>query len=98
MVRRQRQTSCVILHYPPGFSPLAYRGLETGSQYVASHVVSNGRATFVLSSPIRSPREHGGTIPDSDAQLIEEMYSHLTKHGDAVKDVAFEVDDVGAVY
>lgn len=81
-----------------GFSPLAYRGLETGSQYVASHVVSNGRATFVLSSPIRSPSEHGGTVPDSDAQLIEEMYSHLTKHGDAVKDVAFEVDNVRAVY
>ncbi|MGG6497302.1 UNVERIFIED_CONTAM: VOC family protein, partial [Bacteroidetes bacterium 56_B9] len=26
------------------------------------------------------------------------MYDHLDKHGDGVKDVAFEVDDVYAVY
>ncbi len=81
-----------------GFSPLAYRGLETGSQYIASHVVSNGHATFVLTSPIRSPGDHEGTIPDNDAQLLEEIHSHLTRHGDAVKDVAFEVDNVRAVY
>lgn len=81
-----------------GFRPLAYRGLETGSRYVASHVVSNGNITFVLTSPIRSPGSLQATIPDGDAQLLEEIHSHLTRHGDAVKDVAFEVDDVRAVY
>jgi 4-hydroxyphenylpyruvate dioxygenase len=30
--------------------------------------------------------------------LLDEMYDHLDKHGDGVKDVAFEVDDVVAVY
>ena len=30
--------------------------------------------------------------------MLDEMYDHLDKHGDGVKDVAFEVDDVHAVY
>lgn len=81
-----------------GFGLLAYRGLETGSRYIASHVVSNGHVTFVLTSPIRSSRDDGGTMRDSDAQLLEEIHSHLTRHGDAVKDIAFEVDNVSAVY
>ncbi|KAI4127194.1 MAG: hypothetical protein LQ347_004697 [Umbilicaria vellea] len=77
---------------------LAYRGLETGSRYLASHVVSNGHVTFVLTSPIRSPSDYEGTDSDVDAQLLKEVHAHLTKHGDAVKDVAFEVDNVRAVY
>lgn len=81
-----------------GFSLLAYRGLETGSRYLASHVVSNGHVTFVLTSPIRSPSDYEGTDSDVDAQLLKEVHAHLTKHGDAVKDVAFEVDNVRAVY
>ena len=81
-----------------GFRPLAYRGLETGSRYIASHVVSNGQVTFVLTSPIRSPGDQEGSISKTDAQLLGEIHNHLTKHGDAVKDVAFEVDDVRAVY
>lgn len=81
-----------------GFSPLAYRGLETGSRYIASHVVSNGHVTFVLTSPLRSPSDHERTDSDIDAQLLDEIHSHLTRHGDAVKDVAFEVDNVRAVY
>lgn len=36
-----------------GFREIAYRGLETGSRTVASHVVENGRVRFVLTSPIR---------------------------------------------
>lgn len=81
-----------------GFSLLAYRGLETGSRYLASHVVSNGHVTFVLTSPLRSPSDYEGTASDVDAQLLNEIHSHLTKHGDAVKDVAFEVDNVRAIY
>ena len=30
--------------------------------------------------------------------MLREMNQHLATHGDAVKDVAFEVDDVEAVY
>ena len=81
-----------------GFRPLAKRGLETGSRYVASHVVSNGGITFVLTSPIRSSTDVDGTIPEADKTLLDEIHAHLAKHGDAVKDVAFEVDDVRAVY
>ena len=78
-----------------GFSHLAYRGLETGSRFVTSHVVGNGKARFVLTSPIRSLSSE---IPDADRKELEEIYEHLEKHGDAVKDVSFEVDNVRAVY
>jgi len=30
--------------------------------------------------------------------LVKDMHAHLEQHGDAVKDVAFEVDDARAVY
>ncbi|MCJ1366404.1 hypothetical protein MMC16_005532 [Acarospora aff. strigata] len=83
-----------------GFKLLAYRGLETGSRYVASHVVSNGGATFVLSSPTMSMAavERRHDVPEEDRRFLEEIYAHLADHGDAVKDVAFEVDDVRAVW
>ncbi|KAG0637463.1 Glyoxalase/Bleomycin resistance protein/Dihydroxybiphenyl dioxygenase [Tuber brumale] len=79
-----------------GFRPLAYKALETGSRIVASHVVSNGGVTFVLTSPLRSPSTPG--LAAADVALLKEMYEHLSTHGDGVKDVAFEVDDVRKVY
>lgn len=83
-----------------GFKSLAYRGLETGSRYIASHVVSNGNATFVLTSPIRSLSSIEGRhdVSAEDRRLLQEIHTHLAEHGDAVKDVAFEVDDVEAVW
>ena len=81
-----------------GFKEVAYRGLETGSRYVASHVVSNNSVTFVLTSPIRAPVEQVEGILDDERQLLNDIHAHLSKHGDAVKDVAFGVDDVDAVY
>lgn len=30
--------------------------------------------------------------------MLVDIHDHLSKHGDAVKDVSFEVDDVAAVY
>jgi 4-hydroxyphenylpyruvate dioxygenase len=33
-----------------------------------------------------------------EAKLLEEVHSHLERHGDAVKDVAFEVDDVRGIF
>jgi len=79
-----------------GFHPVAYRGLETGSRAIASHVVSNGAVTFVLTSPLRSP--DNSSLSPADAALVAEIHEHLAVHGDAVKDVAFEVDDVRRVY
>jgi 4-hydroxyphenylpyruvate dioxygenase len=83
-----------------GFSTLAYRGLETGSRYIASHVVANGAIRFVLTSPLRSASSLSDDEPISTEErtLLEEIYDHLEKHGDAVKDVAFEVDNVEGVY
>ena len=81
-----------------GFKTVARRGLETGSRYIASHVISNGGAVFVLTSPISARDDGKVSIPAAEKQLLDEIHAHLTKHGDGVKDVAFEVDDVHAVY
>ena len=83
-----------------GFYTVAYKGLETGSRYVASHVVANGNIRFVLTSPLRSHTDLADDEPISpeERKLLKDIHEHLEKHGDAVKDVAFEVDDVDAVY
>lgn len=67
-----------------GFSPIAYRGLETGSREVCQHVVGQGKIVFVFTSPLR---------PDN-----AEFGAHMAKHGDGVRDVAFTVSDCRAVY
>lgn len=83
-----------------GFRTIAYKGLETGSRYFTSYVVANNDVRFVFTSPIRSyahlPAEE--PISEDELALLKEMHAHLERHGDAVKDVAFDVDDVQAVY
>ena len=81
-----------------GFRVVARCGLETGSRYVASHVVSNGGVTFVLTSPVRTVQDDDEVISIEDRKLLQDVHAHLTRHGDGVKDIAFEVDDVNAVY
>ena len=81
-----------------GFRLVAKRGLETGSRLFASHVISNGSATFVLTSPLRPAGVEHENTTEAEKQHLEEMHEHMKRHGDAVKDVAFEVDDVRAVY
>ncbi|KAI0479087.1 4-hydroxyphenylpyruvate dioxygenase [Xylariaceae sp. FL0804] len=83
-----------------GFKTVAYKGLETGSRYFTSYVVANADIRFVFTSPIRSYAHLAEDEPISkdERQLLREMHTHLERHGDAVKDVAFEVDDVEAVY
>ena len=66
-----------------GFSQVAYSGLETGNTERASYVLKQGEITFVLSTPY---------------QTEGAMVDHLVKHGDGVKDVAFEVEDVDASF
>ncbi|KAK9362911.1 Glyoxalase/Bleomycin resistance protein/Dihydroxybiphenyl dioxygenase [Lipomyces starkeyi] len=76
-----------------GFRPIAYKGLETGSRAIVSHVIANGRVTFEFVSVLKNKgkdREEG--------ILIQKINQHLADHGDAVKDVAFEVDDIYAVW
>ncbi|KAI1364680.1 4-hydroxyphenylpyruvate dioxygenase [Xylaria arbuscula] len=83
-----------------GFRTIAYKGLETGSRYFTSYVVANHDVRFVFTSPIRSltylPADE--PISQDELALLQEMHAHLERHGDAVKDVAFDVDDVQAVY
>ena len=72
-----------------GFEEVAYRGLETGSRNVVSHVVKQGKIFFVFSSALtdHSTAELGGNIGE-----------HVAKHGDGVKDVAFLVEDARAIF
>lgn len=62
-----------------GFEPLAYKGLETGSREMASHVIRQGKIMFVFESPLNPGNQ--------------EMGEHLIKHGDGAKDIAFQVED-----
>lgn len=61
-----------------GFSQVAYSGLETGNRDRASYVMNQHQVRFVLSTPLTS---------DGD------MNEHLRRHGDGVKDIAFEVEN-----
>jgi len=62
-----------------GFTPTAYSGLETGVRDRASYVLEQGSIRFVLSTAL---------TPD------HAIARHCQLHGDGVKDIAFEVDDV----
>jgi 4-hydroxyphenylpyruvate dioxygenase len=61
-----------------GFSQVAYSGLETGQRQRASYAMSQGKANFILTTPI---------TPDDAAA------EHIRKHGDGVRDIALEVDN-----
>ncbi|TPX33439.1 hypothetical protein SeMB42_g07470 [Synchytrium endobioticum] len=67
-----------------GFEYVGYRGLETGHRDTCSHVVRQGDIAFVFQSPLNPGN-----------QLFS---AHLGLHGDAVKDVAFKVDDARSVW
>ena len=67
-----------------GFQPLSYRGLETGDREVVCHAVKQNDIVFVFKSALNPGNE--------------EMGAHLTKHGDGVKDIAFNVLDCRGIY
>jgi len=66
-----------------GFSQVAYSGLETGNRHLASYVMQQGKARFVLATPYR---------PDSPEA------GHVHRHGDGVSDIAFHVEDADAAF
>lgn len=80
-----------------GFERVAYRGLETGCRHLCSHVIRNGDITFILTSPLRSQDQLDRFTPEEQEEL-KEVHWHLEQHGDAVKDVCFEVDCVDSVF
>jgi 4-hydroxyphenylpyruvate dioxygenase len=61
-----------------GFDRIAYTGLETGNRAQCSYALQQGTFKLLLTTPYTS----------RDASSV-----HLLKHGDGVRDVAFEVDD-----
>lgn len=67
-----------------GFQEVAYRGLETGSREVATHVVRQNKIVLAFSSalnPIENP-----------------IGKHVMIRGDGVRCIAFTVDDAEGVY
>jgi len=67
-----------------GFEPLAYRGLETGSRKVATHVLKQGSILLAFSSSL---------LPEEN-----EIGCRVMLKGDAVKDVAFTVENCRTIY
>lgn len=66
-----------------GFEQLAYSGLETGARDVCAYVLGQGQARLVVKSPLRPENVVG---------------PHIARHGDGVKDIAFQVDDADAAF
>ena len=63
-----------------GFQSLAYAGLETGVKDRTSYVVVQDKIRLIFTTP----------MPNDDNQ---EIFEHITKHGDGVKVVALWVED-----
>lgn len=68
-----------------GFDYLAYKGLETGSRDIVSHVVSSNDIIFEFQSSYDPEDKHG-------------IGEHVKIHGDGVKSVTFEVENCEKVY
>jgi 4-hydroxyphenylpyruvate dioxygenase len=66
-----------------GFSQTAYTGLETGNRRRCGYVLEQGKARFLLTTPLTGE---------------DEAAAHILRHGDGVRDVAFEVDDADAAF
>ena len=81
-----RKCETVSLFLPEcalGFSQFAYAGLETGSRSVTSYALKQGKAQILLSTSV----EQNGFFAE-----------HLRKHGDAVRDIAFHVNDADEAF
>jgi 4-hydroxyphenylpyruvate dioxygenase len=70
-----------------GFSPYAYDGLETGNREFATHVVSNGKVIFAFR-----------TAYNNETEEQKKYFKFLEEHGDGVREVLFNIDDVDRAY
>jgi 4-hydroxyphenylpyruvate dioxygenase len=66
-----------------GFSQIAYAGLETGQRDHTSYVLAQEKARLMVTSPLDS---------------VGPMARHIATHGDAVKDIAFLVEDADRAF
>lgn len=66
-----------------GFSKLAYAGEETDGRGASSYVLSQGAAVLVFTAALSGAHPAG---------------EHVKVHGDGVRDIVFEVDDVDEVF
>lgn len=78
-VGNAKQSACFYMTQF-GFQPLAFRGLETGSRDLACHVV---RLNDKIIQFVSAVEPNNKTLND-----------FLMSHGDAVKDVAFRVENI----
>lgn len=62
-----------------GFKPVAYRGLETGDRDTVSYLVKQGNINLLISGAYHSDHP---------------ISQFVTQHGDGVKDIALQVDDL----
>ncbi|KND00084.1 4-hydroxyphenylpyruvate dioxygenase [Spizellomyces punctatus DAOM BR117] len=67
-----------------GFEAIGYKGLETGHRQIVSHAVRQNGIVFVFQSPL-----------EPNNKILSDFHS---VHGDAVKNVAFAVDDCRTIY
>ena len=81
-----------------GFKCIAYKGLETGSNAVVSYIICNNAVKFVLTSAARPRGDEDDELSEIDKVLLQKVHDHVAKHGDAVSDVAFGVDNAEAIY
>ncbi len=75
--------SVLFYAYSLGFTPVAYRGPETGYQDAVSYVLEQENIRFVLTSPVRPGHW---------------MNTFLARHGDSVRVVALRVRNCEAFY
>lgn len=66
-----------------GFDQIGYLGPETGHPDCASYILQQGQVRFVFTTPL---------------SYADPRHIFLVLHGDSVKDICFEVDDVDALY
>jgi 4-hydroxyphenylpyruvate dioxygenase len=66
-----------------GFDLFAYSGPETGDRRRVSYALRQGKIVFVLTSPLAAD---------------DPLNDFLAMHGDSVRDICFEVEDVDATY
>lgn len=84
-----------------GFEPFAYQGLETGNRKYAKHVVKQNKVDYANFHFLRPHHVCFFKIVFVFVSPYEtddvEFGKHLTKHGDGVKDISFDVEDLDVI-